>query len=143
MLKNLFQLLAPPSAYTIYDRRTRARVINYWHQGRRRAHSVPPDHLRRKNEENPSITARGCHVVPVDIYLKANWPFGEMCQVVTKKVRGLTGRPGQASHESYRSKAFAFQRKQGEVKCKSTFWRAFQRAFWRAKVVDLWPRLRS
>jgi hypothetical protein len=43
--------------------------------GRRRAHSVPSDHPKRKNEENPSRTARGCHVVPVDIVAKANWPF--------------------------------------------------------------------
>ena len=43
--------------------------------GRRRAHSVPPDHPKRKNEENPSRTARGCHMVPVDIVAKANWPF--------------------------------------------------------------------
>jgi hypothetical protein len=35
--------------------------------GRRRAHSVPPDHPKRKNEKNRSRTARGCHVVPVDI----------------------------------------------------------------------------
>jgi len=28
-----------------------------------------------KNEENRSRTARGCHVVPVDICSKANWPF--------------------------------------------------------------------
>jgi hypothetical protein len=33
MLRNLFRLLAPPSAHTIYDHRTRAGVINYWHQG--------------------------------------------------------------------------------------------------------------
>jgi hypothetical protein len=31
MLKNLYRLLAPPSAYAIYYHRTRARVINYWH----------------------------------------------------------------------------------------------------------------
>ena len=43
--------------------------------GRRRAHSVPPDHPKQKNEENRSRTARGCHVVPVDIVAKANWPF--------------------------------------------------------------------
>jgi hypothetical protein len=33
MWRNLFQLLAPPSYHAIYARRTRARVINYWHQG--------------------------------------------------------------------------------------------------------------
>jgi hypothetical protein len=33
MLRNLFQLLAPPSDHTTYGHRTRARVINYWHQG--------------------------------------------------------------------------------------------------------------
>jgi hypothetical protein len=33
MLRNLFRLLAPPSAHTIYGHRTRAGVINYWHQG--------------------------------------------------------------------------------------------------------------
>ena len=32
MLRNLFQLLAPPSDHTTYGHRTRARVINYWHQ---------------------------------------------------------------------------------------------------------------
>jgi hypothetical protein len=41
MLRNLHRLLAPPSAHIIYYHRTRVRVINYWHQGRRRAHSVP------------------------------------------------------------------------------------------------------
>jgi hypothetical protein len=33
MLRNLFRLLVPPSAHTIYGHRTRAGVINYWHQG--------------------------------------------------------------------------------------------------------------
>jgi hypothetical protein len=33
MLRNLFRLLAPPSAHAIYYNRTRAGVINYWHQG--------------------------------------------------------------------------------------------------------------
>jgi hypothetical protein len=33
MLRDLFQLLAPPSIRTIYYPRTRAGVINYWHQG--------------------------------------------------------------------------------------------------------------
>jgi hypothetical protein len=33
MLRSLFQLLAPRSDHAIYGRRTRARVINYWHQG--------------------------------------------------------------------------------------------------------------
>jgi hypothetical protein len=33
MLRNLLRLLVPPSYHTIYGRRTRARVINYWHQG--------------------------------------------------------------------------------------------------------------
>jgi hypothetical protein len=66
------------SPYTIYYHRTRARVINYWHQGRRRAHSVPPDHPRRKNEENRSITARACHMAPRWFCAKANWPSGEM-----------------------------------------------------------------
>jgi hypothetical protein len=79
MLRNLYRLLAPPSAHTIYYHRTRARVINYWHQGCQRATSVPPDHLQRNNEENRPRTARGCHVVPVgtavDIVAKANWPF--------------------------------------------------------------------
>jgi hypothetical protein len=78
MLRNLYRLLAPSSVHTIYYHRTRARVINYWHQGRQRATSVPPDHPRRKNEENRSRTARGSHVAPVDICLKANWPF-EKC----------------------------------------------------------------
>jgi hypothetical protein len=58
MLRNLYRLLAPPSDHTIYRHRTRARVINYWQQGRRRATSVPPDHPRRKNEEKRPITAR-------------------------------------------------------------------------------------
>jgi hypothetical protein len=78
MLRDLLQLLAPPSGHTIYGRRTRARVINYWHQGRRRATSVPPDHLQRNNEENPSRTARACHIVPVDIVAKANWPLDKL-----------------------------------------------------------------
>jgi hypothetical protein len=33
MLRNLFRLLAPPSAHTIYDHRARAGVRNYWQQG--------------------------------------------------------------------------------------------------------------
>jgi hypothetical protein len=33
--------------------------------GRRRAHSVPPDHPQRKNEEKRPITARACHMVPL------------------------------------------------------------------------------
>jgi hypothetical protein len=33
--------------------------------GRRRAHSVPPDHPKRKNEESPSRTARARHPVTV------------------------------------------------------------------------------
>jgi hypothetical protein len=70
MLRNLHRLLAPPSAHTIYYHRTRARVINYWHQGRQRATSVPPSNPRRKNEENRSRTARGYHVVPVGICAK-------------------------------------------------------------------------
>jgi hypothetical protein len=72
MLRGLYRLLAPPPAHTIYYHRTRARVINYWHQGRRRATSVPPDHPRRKNEENRSRTARACHMVPVDTRV---WPY--------------------------------------------------------------------
>ena len=40
--------------------------------------SVPPDHLQRNNEENRSRTARGCHVVPVDICAKANWPLDKL-----------------------------------------------------------------
>jgi hypothetical protein len=55
--------------------RARSRVINYWHQGRQRAASVPLDHPQRKNEEKRPITARGSHVVPVDIVAKANWPL--------------------------------------------------------------------
>jgi hypothetical protein len=46
--------------------------------GRQRATSAPPDHPQRNNEENPSRTARGCHVVPVDICLKANWPLDKL-----------------------------------------------------------------
>jgi hypothetical protein len=78
MLRNLYRLLAPPSAHTIYYHRARARVINYWHQGRQRATSVPPDHLQRNNEENRSRTARECHVVPVDIVAKANWSLDKL-----------------------------------------------------------------
>jgi hypothetical protein len=33
MLRNLYRLLAPLSAHTIYRHHTRARVINYWRQG--------------------------------------------------------------------------------------------------------------
>jgi hypothetical protein len=51
MLRNLYRLLAPPSAHTIYYHRTRARVINYWHQG---ANALPvslptnPSEITRK-----------------------------------------------------------------------------------------------
>jgi hypothetical protein len=72
-------LCGPRRILSTTHHRACARVINYWrHSWRRRAHSVPPDHPKRKNEENPSRTARGCHVVPVDIVAKANWPF-EKC----------------------------------------------------------------
>jgi hypothetical protein len=34
---------------------------------------------QRNNEENrPSRTARGCHVAPVDIVAKANWPLDKL-----------------------------------------------------------------
>jgi hypothetical protein len=33
MLRNLFRLLAPPSAHTMYYRRMRAGARNYWQQG--------------------------------------------------------------------------------------------------------------
>ena len=70
MPRNLFRLLAPPSAHTTYDQRTRAGVINYWHQGAGRATSVPPDHPQQHNEENPSRTARAYDMIPVDICAK-------------------------------------------------------------------------
>jgi hypothetical protein len=71
MLRNLYlyRLLAPTSVHAIYYHRTRARVINYWHQGA----NVLPVSLpttERNNEENPSRKARGCHVVPVGICAK-------------------------------------------------------------------------
>jgi hypothetical protein len=68
----LYRLLVRPSAYAIYHHRTRARVINYWHQGRQRATSVPPDHLQRNNEENPSRTARARHPVTATFAQNAN-----------------------------------------------------------------------
>jgi hypothetical protein len=38
--------------------------------GRRRDHSAPLDHPERKNEEKRPITARACHMAPVDIVEK-------------------------------------------------------------------------
>jgi hypothetical protein len=61
MLRNLYRLLAPPSAHTIYrHHRTRAGVINYWRQGANvlPATSAPPAHPQRKNEGKRSIAAR-------------------------------------------------------------------------------------
>jgi hypothetical protein len=55
MLRNLYRLLALPSAHTIYYHRTRARVINYWHQGRQRATSVPPDQPTTPGEKTRKI----------------------------------------------------------------------------------------
>jgi hypothetical protein len=87
MLRNLYRLLVPSSAHTIYHHRARARVINYWHHGRQRATSVPPDHLRRKNEENRSRIARGgCRMWPPLIFAKnaklaqASLPNGNCCK---------------------------------------------------------------
>jgi hypothetical protein len=82
----------------IYYHRTRARVINYWHQGRQRAASVPPDHPRRKNEENRSRTARGCHAVPVGICANqtgllrnvTKWALNNYCWIVHKPGSGLS-----------------------------------------------------
>jgi hypothetical protein len=72
MLRGLYRLLAPPSGRTMYRHRTRARV--YWREklltvveGRRRAHSAPPSHPERKNEEIRSIIAQARHPVPGDI----------------------------------------------------------------------------
>ena len=39
--------------------------------GRRRDHSVPLGHPQRKNEEKRPITARACHMAPVDICTKS------------------------------------------------------------------------
>jgi hypothetical protein len=47
----------PPS-----DACSRHKLLASW---RRRAHSVPPDHPKRKNEEIPSRTARARHPVTV------------------------------------------------------------------------------
>jgi hypothetical protein len=69
MLRNLYRLLVQSSAYAIYHHWARARVINYCcvraptcSQHRR---VRPPDHPKRKNEENPSRTARARHPVTV------------------------------------------------------------------------------
>jgi hypothetical protein len=79
MLRNLFQLLAPPSDHAIYGRRTRARVLHYWHQG---APNVLPASLpttsseitRKIRPEQPEDPM----VVPVDIVAKANWPLDKL-----------------------------------------------------------------
>jgi hypothetical protein len=93
MLRNLYRLLAPPSAHTVYYHRTRACVINYWHQGRRRAHSAPPDHPRRKNEENRSITARMPYGSPL-VFAQKQTGLLEKCtkwSVNSKQVPGYKG----------------------------------------------------
>jgi hypothetical protein len=90
MLRNLYRLLASPSSHTIYRRRARAGVINYWRQVRRRraAHSVPPDHPQRKNEEKRPITARACHMVPVGICAKPNCIFEKCAKWSLNNYRG-------------------------------------------------------
>jgi hypothetical protein len=55
MLRYLFQLLAPPSDQTIYGRRKRARVVNYWYQGRLPPPNSPP--LAPASQE-PALVAR-------------------------------------------------------------------------------------
>jgi hypothetical protein len=62
----LYRLFVQSSAYTIYHHRTRARVINYWRVRAPTCSQCPsPDHPKRKNEENPSRTARARHPVTV------------------------------------------------------------------------------
>jgi hypothetical protein len=90
MLRGLFRLLVPPSAHTIYDHRARARVINYWHQGRRRARSVPPSHPRRKNEENRSVAAR--------------MPYGSPLVFAQKQTGLLRGSPRRKLTKKRRTK---------------------------------------
>jgi hypothetical protein len=84
MLRNLFQLLAPPGgplrSYYLWPSHACSRH-KLLAPGRQRATSVPPDHPLRNNEENPSITARACHVVPgifaqSKLCLFEKWPSG-------------------------------------------------------------------
>jgi hypothetical protein len=80
MLRNLYRLLAPPSAHAIYRHRTRDGVINYWRQGAN-VLTVPlsttPSEIMRKTRPL-HITARARHMVPVDICAKPNCLF-EKC----------------------------------------------------------------
>jgi hypothetical protein len=89
MLRNLFQLLAPPSDHTIYDRCTRAHVINYWHQG---ASVLPVSLLTAPSEITRKIRPlQPEHAIWFRAYLrKANCVFSRNGQVVTKQLQGLT-----------------------------------------------------
>jgi hypothetical protein len=54
MRRNLYRLLAPPSAHTIYRHRTRAGVINYWRQGANvLTVSLPPTPSERTRKNGP------------------------------------------------------------------------------------------
>jgi hypothetical protein len=76
MLRNLYRLLAPPSVHTIYYHRTRARVINYWHQCRQRATRVslpttPGEKTRKIGPEQPEKAMWWFPLISV--YVKENW----------------------------------------------------------------------
>jgi hypothetical protein len=68
---SLYYLLPPHAC-------SRHKLLAGTRAAKKRATSVPPDHLQRNNEENRSRTARGCHVIPVDIVAKANWPLDKL-----------------------------------------------------------------
>ena len=80
MLRNLYRLLAPPSAHTTYRHRTRVGVINYWRQaGRQRATSGCPSRLPPAKERGKTAHCSPLAIwFPAGICAKANWPSGEM-----------------------------------------------------------------
>jgi hypothetical protein len=61
VLRNLYRLLGPHSAHTMYCRRARAGARNYWQQGTNVLTVSLPPTPGEKNEENRSRTARACY----------------------------------------------------------------------------------
>jgi hypothetical protein len=66
VLRNLYRLLAPPSAHTIYRHRTRAGVINYWRQGadvlRVSLPTTPSERARKNGPLQPDGIQEAPHV---------------------------------------------------------------------------------
>jgi hypothetical protein len=112
MLRNLFRLLVSPSAHiTGYVSPSHA----LWREklltaGRRRAHSAPPDHPQRTNEEIRPTKARACHLVPVGIVHKSKLALKEFDRV------GARYSPTRATEEGVSTKTSAKSSWQSEAR---------------------------